>query len=659
MVAITNIRYRDIAAIEDEERRLLKTRYDILENLVPKARGLTAAEQDEKKRIAAVLDLLDDGANGELCGRLFIATRDLFNDNQGILMGVLGNHDKGVLRGFAGQAGAGSFTQSASCQAALVLGILMIDDVGDIAPPVVVMEKAEDPRAARVEALAKERMEDAKGEIETAKKRLEELQAALTTAKETQQQEKIRADIKAAEKTLKDAQAKYDRAVAAADAAARAVPGDGGRQVVADRRDGGWAQLSRLFFAAVGEAKSYGDLAMLVLPILAQEGDPRGRGDNSPGTVDAAEFARVMRRLLDSGITADEPQLRRRVNEALNVIQNRGADGAPVSELGIDIPDFEDMAEASIVAENVRATGVFLCGAMFDELKVFEVVDKLVELYQNGLLTRTGAAGPVLYKYWKDAATRMSDGERRNFYAQTMGIPGGDGAGLVNREFNDLWLRFVSSVSSYVRQNEVERLLRAPVPAAISQQQVRKAARDIAVNLSAHAYGMVVPAALDLQGQLKGVMALLSDTDIRANYGARDMWQVVDQVATLELGGAKTSSRYRVLATCGAIITAWLANNADRISRTNSAVIDMDEVRSPPPRIDGSKATTNPTDWDLVNACELWLADTGTGDSVIDQMSQPRETPAMTSRPVQIPAIAREMLADLPGMGMSYAHTRH
>lgn len=79
----------------------------------------------------------------------------------------------------------------------------------------------------------------------------------------------------------------------------------------------------------------------------------------------------------------------------------------------------------------------------------------------------------------------------------------------------------------------------------------------------------------------------------------------------------------------------------------------------PSPRTDGSKATTKPSDYDLVNACELWLADTGTGDTVIDQMAQPRETPVMTSRPVQIPAIAREMLADLPGMGLSYQNTRH
>jgi hypothetical protein len=310
--------------------------------------------------------------------------------------------------------------------------------------------------------------------------------------------------------------------------------------------------------------------------------------------------------------------------------------------------------------------GPMICAAMFDELKAFEVVDKLVELFQQGMLTiGNGNAGKQLYKYWKDAPNRMSDAERRNFYAMTMGIPGGETSGVVNREFavnrefNDLWLRFVSSVSSFVRQNEVDKLLRATLPSPISHQQIRKAARDLAVNLSLHGYGMAYYAALDLQAQIKFMVGLLGDKEVMANYGARDMWQVVDQVATLELGGAKTSSRYRTLATCGAIITAWLANNADRIRRAGGPIIDIDEVRQPKPRIDGSKATTSPTDADLVNACELWLADTATGDAVIDQMAQPRETPVMTSRPVQIPAIAREMLADLPGMGLSYRNTRH
>jgi hypothetical protein len=428
------------------------------------------------------------------------------------------------------------------------------------------------------------------------------------------------------------------------------------RHIESDRNSPEWSSLSRMFFAAVGEAHSMDKLAELVLPLLAKEGDPDGSNEKIAPTVDAAEFARIMRKLVKDGVTAKEPQLRRRINEALNVVQNRESDGTS-NEFGIDLPDLEDAAESGIVPDNVQLMGPMICSAMFDELKVFEVVEKLVELFQQGMLTiGNGPAGKLMYKYWKDAPNRMSESERRNFYAMTMGIPGGQQTGMINREFNDLWLRFVSSVASFVRQNEVDKLLRASLPSPISHQQIRKAARDLAVNLSLHGYGMAFHAALDLQAQIKFMVNLLGDKEVMGNYGARDMWQVVDQVATLELGGAKSSSRYRTLATCGVIITAWLAKNADRIRRPGGPIIDVDEVRQPIPRVKGTRATNDPTDADLVNACLLWLADTATGDTVIDQMAQPRETPVMTSRPVQIPAIAREMLADLPVAGMSYSN---
>jgi len=419
-----------------------------------------------------------------------------------------------------------------------------------------------------------------------------------------------------------------------------------------DRSNPHYAQLSRGFFAAIGETQSMFDLAAMALPLLGIEGDPDGRGGN-PSLVDTGEFAQVMRALVEKEINTKEPQLRRRINECLDKIQYVG-ENRPITELGIDLPDLDTTTDADVVSDNVRLMGPMVCAAMFDELKAFQVVDKLVELFQHGMLPiGSGEAGKLLYKYWKEAPNRMSESERKNFYAMTMGIPGGESSGMVNRDFNDLWLRFVSSVSSFVRQNEVDKLLRSGMPSAISGQQVRKAARDLAANLSLHGYGMAYYAALDMQDQIRTIIKLLSDPDIRSAYGARDMWQVVDQVATLELGGAKTSSRYRTLATCGAIITAWLADNVSRIMRPTGPIIDIKEVLSPVPKSSGQKATTHPSDYDLVNACELWLADTATSDLRVDEMSQPREAPVMTSKPVQIPSIARDMLESV-GMGLSY-----
>ena len=371
----------------------------------------------------------------------------------------------------------------------------------------------------------------------------------------------------------------------------------------------------------------------------------------------------MLRALAERKIGAHEPQLRRRVSEALDSVQNIGGEDA-IADLSIDLPDFDQLVDQNLNRACIEAFIPMIPTAMFEELKVFQAFDCIVDQFQRGVLpTAAGNAGKLLYRYWRDAPNRLNEQERRNFVAMTLGVPGGDPGVVVNREFNDLWMRFVSSVSSFVRQNEVDALLRASLPSPISQQQVRKAARDLAGNLSLHGYGMTQYAARELQAQLNFMIKVLQDPEILGAFGARDMWQVVDQVATYNLGGAKTSSRYRTLATCGAIITAWLANNVTRINKATGPLIDMDQVRNPD--IAGThKTTRDPTDYDLVNACELWLADTATTDSQIEELSQPKEAPAMTSKPIPIPAMAKEMLDGIGdvglglGLGMSPQHAR-
>jgi len=440
-------------------------------------------------------------------------------------------------------------------------------------------------------------------------------------------------------------------------------PQAGDPEIVADSADPNYSGFSRAFYTAFGEAQDGFELAKLVLSILEDVGDPSA-DDTAAGVVDTAELAQVMRRLRGKGVTASEPQLKRRVDECLNEIQGDGVD-RPFTDIGISLPDLNNVTDYQIQRHNVQLYGSLICAAMFDELKAFGVVEKLVELSQNGMLPiGNGKAGKMLYDYWKSTPNRISEAERRNFYALTMGIPGGDGNGNANREFNDLWIRFVSSVSKLVRQGTVDRYVRDRVPGALSQQQVRKAARDLALNLSSHGFGMAFYAAQELRDQIQMMINLLGDSEIMGSYGARDMWQVIDQVATLELGGARNSARYRTLATCGAIITAWLANNVERFNRPAGArVIDVDDVLSAYPSTAGQNATTKPTDYDLVNACELWLADTATSDDRVEELSQPRESPVMTSRPVQIPAVARDMLeqAGVPGLGlgMGMGMTRH
>jgi len=442
----------------------------------------------------------------------------------------------------------------------------------------------------------------------------------------------------------------------------RVVVSDGG-SIVSDTTDPAHSAFVRAYYAALGESEGSLALARLVLPILQQEGDPDRPDGGRPGEVRTTEFAEVMRCLVAKGVTADRPQqLRRRINECLDNIQSVGMEKS-VADSGIALPDLNGITAYQIQESNVEAMGPMICAAMFDELKAFDVVDTILYQWQQGSLPiDVSPAGTMLYDYWKSAPNRMSEAERRGLYALTMGIPGGsvNGTGSVNRDFNDLWMRFVSSVSTLVRQKTVDQLLRQTVPSAIHQQQVRKAARDLASNLSRYAFGIVNYAARDLQDQINKMIKLLGHEDIKRAFGARDMWQVIDQVATLELGGARNSARYRTLATCGAIITKWLSQNVRKYnSASSTTVIDLAEVTSSYPQ-QSDEPTKNPTDYDLVNACELWLADTAVSDDQIEDISRrPRETPAMTSRPVQIPSIARELLEQsLPGIGLGHGTPR-
>ena len=391
----------------------------------------------------------------------------------------------------------------------------------------------------------------------------------------------------------------------------------------------------------LGEYTSYKELFDNVFDIVVQEGD-----DGHEKKIRADQWAGVVRALRAEGVQADDQYLALKTRQALAAEVGSGEGTAP-SAIDIDLPDLEAQSDVEIQANNLRAMQAIYFAAMLEEVKLFGVVDKLVELFQSGMLPLgKGTAGDRLYKYWKESVNRLSEIERRNLYARTFGFPGGDASqGNPNREYNDLWLRFVSAVSSFTRQFKVDELLRSNTPFSVSQEQVRKSGRDLASNLSLHGYGIAYFVATELQTQIQEAIDLLSEPDIKMAYGARDLWSVIDQVATLELGGARNSVRYRTMATAGAIIIRWLAERADKLaSATTLSILDPAEISRPSSRPKGVKATIRPTDRDLVDACEQWLAVTGTPDQRVEEYAQPSEGPNVTSGPVRIPDAARELL---------------
>src|SRR5687767_11056659 len=123
------------------------------------------------------------------------------------------------------------------------------------------------------------------------------------------------------------------------------------------------------------------------------------------------------------------------------------------------------MIDGTIVPENIRAVGAIYFASMVEELKFFDVADRLVELYLDGRLAiGRSDARSLLDAYWRNASATMSSAQRRDVYARAFGVRGGDDESLQNREFNDLWMRFVSSVSEFVKQEAADTVLRDRSP---------------------------------------------------------------------------------------------------------------------------------------------------------------------------------------------------
>ncbi|TJZ76209.1 hypothetical protein [Chitiniphilus eburneus] len=386
------------------------------------------------------------------------------------------------------------------------------------------------------------------------------------------------------------------------------------------------------------------------------EGVLPGR-DTVVAALSTRSVAGIVRKLAADRVSAADPWLSSRIDAAFDSLTGVLA-GGPASSLEICLPDLDDASDVEIVQENLHAVQAIYFSYMLEEARLFQVVERIVDLFRQGLLPLgRGKAGDYLFRYYKTAGERITEAERRDLYMRAFGAPGGDPNGsMPNREFNELWLRFVSAVSNFARQISVEKLLRQNVPMAVSQEQVRKSARDLAANLSLHGYGIAYFAATDLQQSILEFRDILSDPEVRGAFGARDMWQVVDQVNANYLGGTRNTYRYRVQANSGAIIVRWLAQNQQRLQgRYGMDVISIDALTNPQLRaLSSDRPLVSPSDWDLVNACEQWLAVGGVQDQSIEQYSQPIESPVITSKPIEMPRVARDVLdsvgISLPGM---------
>ena len=151
-----------------------------------------------------------------------------------------------------------------------------------------------------------------------------------------------------------------------------------------------------------------------------------------PGAADklfalsARTLAQIVRRLVADRVTANDTWLTSRLEGAFNLLTG-STEGAPPSALEIDLPDLEEDVDIEIVKENLNAVQAIYFSYQLEEMRMYQVVERIVELFRQGLLPLSrGRVGDYLYKYYQKAAERITESERRDLYFRCFGAPGGN-----------------------------------------------------------------------------------------------------------------------------------------------------------------------------------------------------------------------------------------
>jgi hypothetical protein len=254
-------------------------------------------------------------------------------------------------------------------------------------------------------------------------------------------------------------------------------------------------------------------------------------------------------------------------------------------------------------------------------------------MFGQGLLPLgPGKAGATLYRLWKGHHNRLTTAQRHNVYARVFGLPAHDADVRPNRKFNDLWLRFISIVGMY----SAELQMLPPSERSVGPEEVLTSGRDLAINLSAHGHSLAWFAAQDFKPEIQQTIELLSDPEIQVAFQARDPWQVIQNVAAVELNATPNVPRGHTRAESGTIIIRWLANRRARLLRPRGNILKHDDIcEGRTAASQNKKATIYPTDSDLVTACEQWLGVTGTQEADIKEQPPLEEQAPAEAAPIQ------------------------
>ena len=288
----------------------------------------------------------------------------------------------------------------------------------------------------------------------------------------------------------------------------------------------------------------------------------------------------------------------------------------------------EDGTDVEIEPENIRVVGLLYAGWNLEEMRLFQVVDRITEVFYNGALPiGSDAGGRALDTYYWDREDRLNEAERRMVFSRVLGAPGGMISKEVqpNTQFESLWLRFLSSLAEFDRQQRVDEIIDTRRrPQNLTAEYVRKAGRDLAANVSLYGWGGTHFAARRINTHVATALDILKQPSIQKAYGVTNAYQVIERVAP-EFGVTPDIVRRRTMAESGNEILRIVAKH-HRVWTGSTGKPLFDEINpfGSPPLIPGDISAEDRQT--LMTQTQFWLAVNGIKDDQVDKLSQPEQS---------------------------------
>ena len=324
-----------------------------------------------------------------------------------------------------------------------------------------------------------------------------------------------------------------------------------------------------------------------------------------------------------------------------------GGDGGGSGIAFLDLPPLSGGGtdDQQIEPDNIRAVSAIYVVYQCEQMMLFPVVDRIVELFMAGLLPMSGDnLARKLDDYYWDKDDRVSPNGRAAQYTRALNAGGGNVGRDVtaNVEFNELLERVIFSTAEYYRQQSVSEMFetRGRRAKATTGEQVRKAVRDLAANCTLYGYAGTQFAAERMGTQLKRAMEILSLPRIKQVYGVNSMWQVIERVAQSEFGTTVNIVKHRTLAEEVRTILDIVARRSNiwSLSSGNKLFSEHDDDIADLSFADSTR---------MFQAAQYYLAVNGVQDDHVARMSQPADTPATPT----IPGFGSFGGQDMPAMG--------